>query len=202
MRKSGIITIMTAAAILGSAMVAQASPLKDYSAGHVAIDLGYSNPTSLNFTEHGSHGKEGSVYGGATVGIGNKMAVGYKYNQFKSDGYPKVTAQQLNLYYKAIPGVSVYGGLVNARTHVVNRGETQNSGQIGVQAAYDIPLFATVYGNIGVGNKMNSWEVGLSKALVNNLDLNVSYFDNRFKDIEQGGDVKAHGINVGLTLKF
>jgi hypothetical protein len=118
MRKSGIITIMTAAAILGSAMVAQASPLKDYSAGHVAIDLGYSNPTSLNFTEHGNHGKEGSVYGGATVGIGNKMAVGYKYNQFKSDGDPKVTAQQLNLYYKALPGVSVYGGLVNARTNV------------------------------------------------------------------------------------
>ena len=38
MRKFALITIMTTAAILGSAMVAQASPLKDYSAGHVAID--------------------------------------------------------------------------------------------------------------------------------------------------------------------
>jgi hypothetical protein len=117
MRKFALITIMTTAALLGSAMVAQASPLKDYSAGHVAIDLGYSSPTSLNFTEHGNDGKKGSVYGGATVGIGNKMAVGYKYNQFKSDGDPKVTAQQVNLYYKALPGVSVYGGLVNARTN-------------------------------------------------------------------------------------
>ena len=202
MKKFTVITLMTTIALLGSAMVANASPLKDYSAGKVAIDLGYSSPTSLNFTEHATDGKKGSIYGGVTAGIGNKMAVGYKYNQFKTDGDPKVTAQQLNLYYKVLPGISAYGGLVNARTNVADRNETQTSGQVGLQAAYDIPLFATVYGNIGIGNKMNSWEIGLSKALVNNLDVNLSYFDNRFKGIDQGGDVKAHGINLGLTLKF
>lgn len=181
---------------------AQASPLKSYKTGNVAVSAGLSAPTSLNFTEHDNYGKKGSFYAGATVGLGQNLGLNYKYNQYKTSEDPSVTAQQVNLMYKVLPWVDIYGGYVNAKTQVDGSSHTSNSGQVGLQARYDIPLLFTVWGNIGVGSKLNSYELGVSKALLNNLELDLSYYDSRFKNIDQGGDVKAHGINLGLTVKF
>lgn len=202
MQKLASILAITAVLVGTGVPLASASPLKNLEPGKVAIDLGYSSPTSVNFTDHNNDGKKGTVYGGVTVGVAHKTGVNYKYNEFKSNSSNKAIVQQLNLIYNVAPHVNVYGGLVNAKTTVSDDSHTNNSGQIGLQGSFDIPLFCTVYGSVGVGNKMNSWEIGLSKALVNNLDLNLSYSDYRLKDINQGGDLKTRGINVGLTLKF
>lgn len=198
------IPAVTAALLVTTIVTAtvSASPLKNYETGHAAIDIGGTFPTNLKFSDYWSHKKAASVYGGVTVGLGGNTAVNYKFNQYRTSGDEKITAQQLNLMYKVLPQVAVYAGYVNARTTVDERSRTSNSGQIGVQARVDIPLLFTVWGQAGVGNKMNSWEIGLSKPLLNNLDLNISYYDNKFKKLDQGGEAKAKGIHAGVTLKF
>ena len=199
-----LLTIALAGALVCTAFspAVQASPLKSYNAGNVAISAGLNAPTSLNFTEHANYGKKGSFYAGATAGLGHNLGLNYKYNQYKTSEDPSETANQVNLMYKVLPWLDIYGGYVNAKTDVNGSSHTSNSGQVGLQARYDIPLLFTVWGNVGVGNKLNSYEFGVSKALLNNLELDLSYYDSRFKDIEQGGDMKAHGLNLGLTVKF
>ena len=104
--------------------------------------------------------------------------------------------------HKVLPQVAAYAGYINTRTNVNGTSGSGNSGQIGLQARVDIPLLFTIWGQAGIGNKLNSWEIGISKPLLNNFDLNLSYYDNTFKDLSQGGHAKARGINAGVTVKF
>ena len=58
-------------------------------------------------------------------------------------------------------------------------------------------LFSVLYGQSRRGNKLNSYEIGLSRTLVSNVELNLSYYDNKFKDSAPGGsDVKTKGVNM------
>lgn len=194
-----------AAAFLFATTVAapvSASPLKNYDTGHIAVDVGGTLPTNLKFSEYRSPKKATSMYGGATAGLGGNTALNYKFNQFRTDEEEKITVQQLNLMYKVLPQVAAYAGYVNAKTTIGDLSRTSHSGQVGLQARVDIPLLFTVWGQAGLGNKMNSWEIGISKPLFNNLDLNVSYYDNKFKKLDQGGEAKAKGIHAGITVTF
>ncbi len=190
---------LLAAAALSSA--AFASPLKNYDAGHFAVDAGISLPSSLKGCNY-KMSKSDSAYFGATAGIGNDMALNYKWNNYKgSQG--KTRVQQVNLLYKLLPGLSAYAGYINADTSTDFGGKTKNSGQVGLSAAYDIPLLFTVWGNVGVGNKNSGYEIGISKPILNNLEVNASYYDQKFDDaLGDDGDMKAKGVNLGLTVKF
>jgi hypothetical protein len=180
---------------------AYASPLKNYNPGKVAIDAGVTLPTSIKGDNY-KLSKSNSTYLGATAGIGSNMALNYKWNNYKAD-QGKTRAQQLNLMYKFLPGISAYAGYLNADTSTDFGGKTKNSGQVGLVAAYDIPLLFTVWGNIGVGNKNAGYEIGISKPILNNLEVNASYYDQKFNDaIADDRDVKAKGVNLGLTVKF
>ncbi|MEE3381971.1 MAG: hypothetical protein VZQ81_09015 [Succiniclasticum sp.] len=178
-----------------------ASPLKNYEPGHVAVSAGGNIPTNMHFTEYDTDSKKASVYGGVTAGIGSNTALNYKYDTYKTSS-DEITTNQLNLMYQFIPGLSVYGGYLHAKTDLADMDRNSNSGQIGLQGRIDIPLLFTVWGSAGYGNKLNSFEIGVSKPILNNLDVDVSYYDNRFKDLDQGGDATTRGVRAGLTIKF
>ena len=178
-----------------------ASPLKNYNAGKIAVDAGISLPSSI---EGGNYkmSKSDSTYFGATAGIGSNMALNYKWNNYKAD-QGKTRAQQFNLMYKLVPGISAYAGYLNTDTSTDFGGKAKNSGQIGLVAAYDIPLLFTVWGNVGLGNKNGGSEIGISKPIFNNVELNASYYDQKFDDaLGDDKDMKAKGVNLGLTVKF
>lgn len=178
-----------------------ASPLKNYNAGKFAVDAGISLPSSI---EGGNYkmSKSDSTYFGATAGIGSNMALNYKWNNYKAD-QGKTRAQQFNLMYKLVPGISAYAGYLNTDTSTDFGGKTKNSGQIGLVAAYDIPLLFTIWGNVGLGNKNDGYEIGISKPIFNNVELNASYYDQRFNNaLGNDKDIKAKGVNLGLTVKF
>ena len=180
---------------------AYASPLKNYDAGKVAIDAGITLPSSLKGDNY-KFSKSNSTYLGATVGIGQNTAVNYKWNNYKADE-AKTRAQQFNLMYKVLPGISAYAGYLNADTSGDFGGKTKNSGQIGLQAAYDIPALFTVWGNVGYGNRNSGYEIGISNPIMNNLEVNASYYNQTFDDaFGEDLDMKAKGVNLGLTLKF
>ena len=178
-----------------------ASPLKNYGPGHVAVSVGGTIPTNMHFTEYDTDSKKASVYGGVTAGIGSNTALNYKYDTYKTSS-DDITTNQLNLMYQFIPGLSVYGGYLHAKTDLADMDRNSNSGQIGLQGRIDIPLLFTVWGSAGYGNKLNSFEIGVSKPVLNNLDVDVSYYDNRFKKLDQGGDATTRGVRAGLTIKF
>lgn len=201
MKKTAIALSACLLAAAVSASVASASPLKNYNAGKVAIDAGITLPSSLKGGNY-KMSKDDSTYLGATVGIGSNMALNYKWNNYKAD-QGKTRAQQFNLMYKLLPGISAYAGYLNADTSTDFGGKTKNSGQVGLSAAYDIPLLFTIWGNVGVGNKNSGYEIGISKPILNNLELNASYYDQKFNDaLGDDGDMRAKGVNVGLTVKF
>lgn len=195
---------LTAVAIMSACLStsAFASPLKNYDAGKFAIDAGITFPSSL---EGGNYkmSKSDSAYYGATVGIGQRMALNYQWDKYKgSDG--DLTAQQFNLMYKVLPNVSAYAGWLGADADTDKMGgNSKNSVHAGLQAHFDIPLLFTVWGNVGVGTKSQSYEIGISKPLFNNIDLNLSYYDGKFDDVLDGDEeVKARGVQMGVTVKF
>ena len=195
---------LTAAAIMPACFStnAFAAPLKNYDAGKFAIDAGITFPSSL---EGGNYkmSKSDSSYYGATVGIGKRMAVNYNYDQFKgSDG--DLTAQQFNLMYQVLPNVSAYAGWLGAEADTDKYGgKKKNSGHIGLQAHFDIPLLFTVWGNVSAGTKSTAYEIGITKPLFNNIELNLSYYDGKYEELlNDGEDMKAKGVQMGVTVKF
>lgn len=146
-------------------------------------------------------GKKVSTYGGVTAGLGGRTALHYRYDQYRSN-QDDIQTNQLNLMYQVIPGLSVYGGYVHAKTDVADWDKSSDSAQVGLQGRFDIPLLFTVWGTAGYGDKLNSFEIGVSKPLLNNLDVDVSYYSNRFKKLDQGGDAESRGVRAGLTIKF
>lgn len=192
-----VLTAMFTAAI---ATTASAAPLKNYNAGHFAVDAGITLPSSIDGDNY-KLSKSDSTYFGATAGLGGNTALNYRWDNFKAD-QGKTRTQQLNLMYKLLPNVSAYAGYLNADSDFIGSHE-KNSGQVGLQAQFDIPMLFTVWGNVGYGNKNTSYEVGISKPIVNNVELNVSYYDHKFKDaLGDDNDLKAKGVNLGLTVKF
>jgi hypothetical protein len=75
---------------------AAASPLKNYSAGRIAVSGGGTFPTSIEFDDFDTEGKKASVYGGVTAGLGGKTALNYRYDQYQTD-HDDIQTNQLNL---------------------------------------------------------------------------------------------------------
>lgn len=195
---------LTAAAIMTACFStsAFAAPLKNYDVGKFAVDAGITFPSSLKGGNY-KMSKSDSSYYGATVGIGKRMALNYQWDKYKgSDG--DLTAQQFNLMYQLLPNVSAYAGWLGADADVdFGNGKKKNSAHAGLQAHFDIPLLFTVYGNVGVGTKSNAYEIGISKPLFNNIELNLSYYDGKFKDVIGGDEeMRAKGVQMGVTVKF
>ena len=195
---------LTAAAIMTACFSTSvfAAPLKNYDVGKFAVDAGITFPSSLKGGNY-KMSKSDSSYYGATVGIGKRMALNYQWDKYKgSDG--DLTAQQFNLMYQLLPNVSAYAGWLGADANTERYGgKKKNSAHAGLQAHFDIPLLFTVYGNVGVGTKSNAYEIGISKPLFNNIELNLSYYDGKFKEIlDDGEDMKAKGVQMGVTVKF
>ncbi|MBR1976559.1 MAG: hypothetical protein IJ974_04745 [Phascolarctobacterium sp.] len=195
---------LTAAAIMTACFStsAFAAPLKNYDVGKFSVDAGITFPSSLKGGNY-KMSKSDSSYYGATVGIGKRMALNYQWDKYKgSDG--DLTAQQFNLMYQLLPNVSAYAGWLGADADVdFGNGKKKNSAHAGLQAHFDIPLLFTVYGNVGVGTKSNAYEIGISKPLFNNIELNLSYYDGKFKDVIDGDEeMRAKGVQMGVTVKF
>ena len=195
---------LTAAAIMTTCFStsAFAAPLKNYDVGKFSVDAGITFPSSLKGGNY-KMSKSDSSYYGATVGIGKRMALNYQWDKYKgSDG--DLTAQQFNLMYQLLPNVSAYAGWLGADADVdFGNGKKKNSAHAGLQAHFDIPLLFTVYGNVGVGTKSSAYEIGISKPLFNNIELNLSYYDGKFKDVIDGDkEMRAKGVQMGVTVKF
>ena len=76
--------------------------------------------------------------------------------------------------YKVLPVLDVYAGYVDSDVKLHGDSRSRSSGQVGVQGRVELPFLCTLWGRAGVGNKLNSYEIGLSRTLVSNVELNLS----------------------------
>lgn len=204
-----ILTGALAAMMISS--TALAAPLSDYTEGSAAVDVKYSLSQDIKGESNGLAGKhdlDDHLSGGLTYGLGNNLAVQYNYTDNKLDfGGDRIIAQELNLLYKLNPNLSAYAGL-NRNRYSVNRGydSSETGVQIGVIGQTKLSDDLTAWAMLGAGNKRTAYEIGLGYGITDNLDLNIYYDYNKYKDNENAlgrdFDAKAKGFGMGVTFKF
>ena len=210
--------------------VALASPLTDYSAGKVSIDVNYSKQ-GIDFNQEGwvqGFTKKGKWDFGGTFGLGNKFAVQYvqvdtgpnpttTYDKDGNlrDGYTdsyKLHTQQFNVLYQLDKSFSVYTGIFRTNGTWTNydlmknyHSNTENIWQFGVLGYTKLADKLTGSASVGIGKNLNTYHIGLGYAFTPNLEFNIMYDYKKVKGLydEVGRyDITAKGMKYGITYKF
>jgi opacity protein-like surface antigen len=140
----------------------------------------------------------------------------------------KAQADEYNLLYKLNPNLSVFAGAVRVKATITWDGlvdytyglgretdsvtgsssQSATGYQLGLVAATKLGDKMTGWATVGLGNKLDAWEIGLSCPLVENLDLDVSYSQVKYKNLKPAvygfslDSLTASGLGLGLTYKF
>lgn len=195
-----------------------ASPLMDYSQGKGALDVSIKPNSDITVESGGStdiDGKHGNLDAGVTYGLGKEWAVQYRYGTADAKKYTwgsvHVRAQEFNVLRKVDKNVSAFVGATWVRPEfngsISANGDTTTGYQVGLVGVAPLDKKTSLYGIVGAGNKISSYEAGLSYAMTKELELNVGYRYAKYKDLEiksldRSFDYTAKGFQYGLTYKF
>lgn len=194
-----------------------ASPLTDYSAGKVAIDLAVRPNNSVEVGQWPADGEGTNVDWGVTVGIGHDLALQYRqFNLDNGNGYDIGSGtlrsanqrfRELNLLYKVENNVSIFVGGLRHDYHTTDGvyeyvAPTQTSLQAGVIGTAKLGKDLSAYGIIAIGTKSSSkYEAGVSYGLTPKMDLDM-YYKYQKINVDSGLDVLSKGVGLGITYKF
>lgn len=201
--------------LMGSTAIA--APLSDYSAGKVAIDLGFNWGGDMT-PRMATISNAPSMNAGVTVGLGNRLALQYKYDNWQSKeiqikpasvqyGYQTgFQKHQVNLLYQIAPGISPYIGWRHDSVNLTVSSRfgsrvftgRDNIAQLGIIGQYKFAKNkATIWGDIAFSaNNRQSYEVGIGYEVIKNVDLNITYQYDRIESF------KVRGFTTGVTYKF
>lgn len=226
MKKTALLT-MVAATMIMTTGVGFASPQTDYSAGKTSIDVMWRNAgvTAKSTGADNDLDKKGNLDFGITTGLGSNFAIQYAGYDAKSalttlpgdsggtyqeDGNLKI--QEFNILYKIDKNVSVYTGLVSAKSTVSSEGQSFSSDnkkkvQFGIIGSTKVADKTTVYGQIGVASDFTNWKVGVSQEVAQNVEVNIDYRSIQAKKLKFDGgvgdaDITAKGLGFGVSYKF
>ena len=170
-----------------------AAPSVDFNKGSISASLGIplvdSHYKVESFDKH--YG-----YGDVTVGLGGNLALNYRHNGYNADGTDiRFRSNEYNVMYKVLPNVAVYGGYIEgtASSEKFGREVSKDQAQIGARVSLALPLLFTVWADGAYSSDMKGFELGISRPIMNNLDLDVAYFNE---------NDKIKGVKTGLTVKF
>lgn len=191
--------------------VAFASPLVNYDQGNAAVTIGASISPDAELETSGKSvdfDASTAIYGIATVGLGDNWGIGYKYKKNNIDDNSvdaDLKAHQFNVYYKAAPGLTAFAGYdksdYNGTVDGASVDDSNNGFHAGIIGRAPLALGWSAWGLIGAGNKLNEYEVGISKTIFVNTELDLSYSRTEYKDLSNV-DFTSKGVNLGLTFKF
>lgn len=195
-----------------TAGVTLASPLSDYSAGKVALDVNWTPRLDMEAAGLSGDGRSNNFDFGLTAGLGGRWAIQYRhFNPVTKDygGYHYgLRSQEVNLLYKLDKNLSAFAGWHQARLTANQPGlamPDRSTWQLGLIGTAPLAKKTTLYGIVGAGGNLLSAEAGLSYALTRDLDANLFYrykrIDNlRVNDVDFDATVKGFGL--GLTYRF
>lgn len=216
--------------------VCSASPLMDYSKGNTSIDMTIrSGEISVNNDWAGNSLKkdvDSNFEGTITHGLGGRVAIQYRNTFGDSESYyslskdTKITlrSQEVNILYKLNKQISAYAGLVQVETSQVGALKTTTLSNLAQtignhpyqKSGYQVGLIGTTslgpklvgYASVGLGNCVDSYEVGLGYEVARNLEFNVGYKNAKYKGMEVRFlevfpyDCTFKGTTLGLTYRF
>lgn len=223
MKKLFLSTCCAALVVTGAA---SASPLTDYSAGKVAIDINYSNQ-SVDLNNPGldplSFNKKSNWDFAGTFGVGNKFA--FQYIHANTDSNPisyvsgsdtylhsyKLNTKQLNVLYQLDKNLSVYTGIARVDGTDTDAGvnfpsNTKNIWQIGLVGTTKAADKLTGFAGVGVGKDLMTYTIGLGYEIAPQLEFNVIYDYKKVRGLRDSVtddySITAKGMKYGLTYKF
>ncbi len=195
-----------------TAGVTTASPLTDYSAGKVALDVNWTPSLDLEAEGETIDGKNGNYDFGLTAGLGNNWAIQYRYFNPVSkdyDGYHAgVRSQEVNILYKLDKNLSAFAGWHQAKLTTNYPGlslDNKSTWQVGLIGTTELGKKTTLYGIVGAGSSLLNAEAGFAYALAKDLDVNLFYRYKRIDDLKVNDyelDTTTKGFGLGLTYKF
>lgn len=201
-----------------AAGVTTASPLTDYSAGKVALDVNWTPSSDIEIDSVKLDGKSGNFDFGLTAGLGNKWAIQYRYANPVSKDYAipdgdsvfnfhaGVRSQEVNVLYQLDKNLSAFVGWHQAKlTSNVGDGDSKNTWQLGLIGTTEIAKKTTLYGIVGAGGSLFNAEAGVAYAFTKDLDLNLFYRYKRMDDLKAGDakvDTNVKGFGLGMTYRF
>ncbi|MGL5513036.1 MAG: outer membrane beta-barrel protein [Sporomusa sp.] len=212
MKKKVLLALATAMAVTS---VSFASPLSDYEKGNVVIDLNTSISPDVKIDGYSFDGKS-RLGAGVTYGIGNKMAVQYKYLDNKTKDYyyygninAEVTGHELDVLYQVQPNVSAFAGFTRSTGKInwdgYSEKQSRNGYHIGIIGQTKITDDVTGWASVSAGNRLTSYEIGLGYDIAMNAELNLFYRYLKYKDFNVYGedvDATVKGLGAGVTFKF
>lgn len=192
-----------------------ASPLTDYSPGSTAVDVNWRPNVDAEVSHQSLDSKSGNLDWGITYGLGGKFAV--QYRQFSPettissavDSEYKFNNYEANVLYRFNHNTAAFAGYHRANIRNLTSGvqtDNKNTAQLGLVGSKPLSDKMQLYGIIGAGKDLRSYEVGLSYRVAKNTELNVSYMDKQLSNIKNGEDDKEDanlkGVGYGVTFKF
>lgn len=217
MKKRAALGLITAMAI--STSVAMASPV-DMEEGKWNVNIGatFSGDTEVDdgYDTVKIDGDTG-YYGGVTYGINDKWGVQLDYNNYGSEISSEgaelevdIKAIEFNVLYKVNPYVNAFVGYVKADgdldlkyegASILKDSADTDGVQVGLTGSYPFADRWQAFGKVALGNNNSMYELGVSYAVADNWDIDLSYRNAQYDDFE-GLDAEIDGIRFGVSTSF
>ncbi len=152
-----------------------------------------------------------SFYGGVTYGITDKWGVQLDYSHYDSNfniADVKADATEFNVLYGLNPNLNLFAGYVYAGVNVkvsemhFDEGAHTDGFHVGLSGWYPLGDKFKTFGKVGIGNNSRIYEIGFSYAVSDNWDVDLSYRDAEYKDLEDVLDVNYDGVRLGVSTSF
>ena len=139
--------------------------------------------------------------GDVTYVLNDKVDVQYDNNNTKaSSNGDRVNEHGLRAIYHFNPYVSAFGGATKVDTKFAGHRDHDWGGQVGLEGRVPIADKVTGFGSVGIGDDVNTYEIGVGYNFNENLDAHVKY---RRDDIDVNNyDDDVKGWQVGMGYKF
>lgn len=196
---------------------ALAAPQTDIKKGETSVDIGVISLKEHFFDE--TYPLKSNIDVGITTGVSDRYALQYKYHGLTSGedsfkAHEDVKTQELNVLYKLNKNTDVFVGVNKFSGYDVSPGylsgkilfETKTRVQYGITSKIPLGKSVEAWGTVAAGSDLLSCELGVSKALSKNTDLNLYYRYTENNDILFAHvipfDFESNGFGLGVTMKF
>ena len=175
---------------------AAGTPVQNRQEGDLKVDLNYGFNQKM-----GHHDAKSQFSGGdVTYALNDKVDIQYDNNNTKIDGgSAKVNEHAVRAIYHINPYISAFGGATRVDVKNGYR-DHYYGGRVGLEGQVPIANKVTGFGSVGIGDDVNTYEIGVGYNFTDNLDAHIKY---RRDDVDVNNyDDDVKGWQVGVGYKF
>ena len=196
--KKVITAALLATLVSAGAMVyAAGTPVQNRQQGDLKLDVNYGFDQKMGHRDAKTHFSGGDV----TYVLNDKVDLQYDNNNTKaSHNGDRVNEHAVRGIYHINPYISAFGGVTRVNTKMAGHRDHDYGGQIGLEGQVPVADKVTAFGSVGIGDDVNTYEVGVGYNFNENLDAHVKYRRDDIDVNNYDNDVK--GWQVGMGYKF